>query len=70
VAEDRPHIIGGGPDFHLAGGVLTVDLSALIENYRELARLSAPATTAAVVKADAYGAFRSRLYPFFRRAAA
>jgi alanine racemase len=55
VAEDRPHIIGGGPDFHLAGGVLTVDLSALIENYRELARLSAPATTAAVVKADAYG---------------
>ncbi|MDN2567699.1 alanine racemase [Aquibium sp. A9E412] len=39
----------------LAGGRLTIDLAALAENYRMLARLSAPAETAAVVKGDAYG---------------
>lgn len=38
-----------------AGGRLTVDLGALAANYRQLARRAAPARTAAVVKADAYG---------------
>lgn len=46
---------GGGPEPHLAGGRLTIDLSALAENYRFLAARSAPAEAAAVVKADAYG---------------
>ncbi len=46
---------GSGTDFPLAGGLLTIDLSALARNYRRLVRLSAPAEAAAVVKADAYG---------------
>lgn len=44
-----------GTDASLAGGRLTVDLAALAQNYRMLARASAPAKAAAVVKADAYG---------------
>jgi alanine racemase len=45
------------PDPALASDAvrLTVDLDALRENYRTLAALAAPARTAAVVKADAYG---------------
>ncbi len=38
-----------------AGARLTIDLGALMANYRELARRAAPAKCAAVVKADAYG---------------
>lgn len=38
-----------------AGGVLTIDLSALAANYQELERRVAPAKCAAVVKGDAYG---------------
>ncbi len=38
-----------------AGAVLTVDQSAIADNYRQLARRVAPAECAAVVKADAYG---------------
>lgn len=38
-----------------AGGRLTVDLSALRENYREIARRVGPAETAGVVKGDGYG---------------
>ncbi|SHN05392.1 alanine racemase [Roseibium suaedae] len=38
-----------------ATGFLTIDLGALGRNYAKLAALAAPATTAAVVKADAYG---------------
>ncbi|WP_173931288.1 alanine racemase [Chelativorans sp. Marseille-P2723] len=44
-----------GPPPHLAGGRLTVDLSALAANYRLLSQRSKPARTAAVVKANAYG---------------
>lgn len=49
-----------GPDDHngearRAGGVLTIDLNAIVENWRQLRDLSAPAECAAVVKADAYG---------------
>ncbi|MET0339318.1 MAG: alanine racemase [Caulobacter sp.] len=39
----------------MAGGLLTIDLGALAANYLDLARRAAPAKTAAVVKADAYG---------------
>ena len=38
-----------------AGGRLTVDLAALADNWRQLARLAAPAETGAAVKGDAYG---------------
>jgi alanine racemase len=44
-----------GADPRLAGGRLTIDVSALTENYRLLSRLSGGARTAGVVKADAYG---------------
>ena len=37
------------------GGLLTIDLGAVAANWRELARLSAPAECGAVVKADGYG---------------
>lgn len=36
-------------------GLLTIDLDAIAANYSALAKLSAPARCAAVVKADAYG---------------
>ncbi len=39
----------------LGAGLLTIDLGALVANWRTLADLAAPATCAAVVKADAYG---------------
>ena len=38
-----------------AGGILTIDLAALIANWRLLRDRAAPAECAAVVKADAYG---------------
>lgn len=38
-----------------ASGVLTIDLGALRRNYLALSAMAAPAQTAAVVKADAYG---------------
>jgi alanine racemase len=38
-----------------ASGYLTIDLSALARNYLKLAKMLAPAKSAAVVKADAYG---------------
>src|ERR1051326_858281 len=37
------------------GGILTIDLAAIVANWRELARRAAPAQCAAVVKADGYG---------------
>jgi alanine racemase len=37
------------------GGILTIDLGAVVANWRELARRAAPAQCAAVVKADGYG---------------
>lgn len=41
--------------FESAGLRLTVDLGALVENWRDMARRSGQARTSAVVKADAYG---------------
>jgi alanine racemase len=38
-----------------AGGVLTIDLGAVVANWRELARRASGARCAAVVKADGYG---------------
>lgn len=38
-----------------AGGILTIDLTAIAANWRELKSRASPAECAAVVKADAYG---------------
>ena len=42
-------------EFDIAPARLTIDLVALADNWREMADLSGNASTAAVVKADAYG---------------
>src|ERR1044071_5664695 len=44
-----------GPDESDAGGILTIDLAAIVANWRALQQLAAPAQCAAVVKADGYG---------------
>lgn len=44
-------------------GVLVIDLGALRRNYRALRTLAAPAETAAVVKANAYGAGARHVVP-------
>ena len=38
-----------------SGAVMTIDLNAIVSNWRALATISAPSRCAAVVKADAYG---------------
>jgi len=45
----------GGPPESEAGGILTIDLAALVSNWRELGARAAAAECAAVVKADGYG---------------
>jgi len=47
----------------IAGAVLTVDLPALIANYQRLRERVAPASLAAVVKADAYGLGATTVVP-------
>ncbi|MEK9755368.1 MAG: alanine racemase, partial [Rhodospirillaceae bacterium] len=46
----------------LAGAILTIDLDAVVANYR-LLRERAATETAAVVKADAYGLGAARVAP-------
>jgi alanine racemase len=48
--------------------VLTIDLDALLANYRRLRELASPAECAAVVKADAYGLGLSHTAPALARA--
>jgi len=50
------------------GARLTIDLAALAANYRLLAARAAPAETAAVVKADAYGLGIEAVVPALARA--
>lgn len=52
-----------GPDMRFAGASLTIDLDALKQNYAALAAICAPARTAGVVKADAYGLGIERVAP-------
>jgi alanine racemase len=47
--------VTAGPPAAEAGGILTVDLAAIEENWRALGRRVMPSECAAVVKADAYG---------------
>ena len=44
-----------GPAEAEAGGILTIDLAAIVANWRALGARAAPAECAAVVKADGYG---------------
>src|SRR5262249_45062992 len=44
-----------GPDPAEAGGLLTIDLAAIVAHSKALARITVPIERAAVVKADAYG---------------
>lgn len=60
---DRPDMASAGPDPRHAGSRLTIDLDALAANWKTLAARSAPARTAAVVKADAYGLGMARVAP-------
>jgi alanine racemase len=46
-----------------AGGVLTVDLTAIAANWKRLAGMTVPVECAAVVKADAYGCGIERVVP-------
>ncbi|HEX5211052.1 MAG TPA: alanine racemase [Pseudolabrys sp.] len=44
-----------GPPAAQAGGILTIDLGAIVANWRTLGRRAMPVECAAVVKADGYG---------------
>jgi alanine racemase len=44
-----------GPAESEAGGILTIDLAAIVANWRALAKRATPAQCAAVIKADGYG---------------
>lgn len=46
-----------------AGGILTIDVAAIVENWKLLDRLVAPARAAAVVKADCYGLGAAAIVP-------
>ncbi len=51
--EDR--LVTAGPPAAQAGGILTIDLTAIASNWRALGRRAMPAECAAVIKADGYG---------------
>jgi alanine racemase len=53
-APPSPATAAGPPEVE-AGGILTIDLSAIFDNYRALAVKVMPTECAAVVKGDAYG---------------
>jgi alanine racemase len=50
-----PQQVTAGPAELETGGVLAIDLSAIVFNWRSLMQRAVPADCAAVVKADAYG---------------
>src|SRR5262245_43244102 len=55
-APDPPEVpTTAGPSETEAGGLLTIDLRAIFDNYRALATKVMPSECAAVVKGDAYG---------------
>ena len=52
----------------LTQATLTIDLDALVHNYKTLAQIAAPARCAAAVKADAYGLGMQEIVPALRDA--
>ena len=57
-----------GPARHLAQAVLTIDLDAVVANWRLLAARAGPAECSAVVKADAYGTGIAHVAPALAKA--
>jgi alanine racemase len=58
AAPDEPRadtLVTTGPPATEAGGILTVDLTAIEANWRALGRRAMPVECAAVIKADGYG---------------
>ena len=56
AAPDRTRAdITSGPQASEAGGILTVDLGALVANWRALGRRAMPSECAGVIKANGYG---------------
>jgi alanine racemase len=53
--DDAGMTDASGPDESEAGGILTIDLAAIVANWRALGSRAAPAACAAVIKADGYG---------------
>ena len=68
VVSPSRKVVTDGADARLAGGRLTIDLDALVANWRALAKLSAPATTGAVIKSDAYGCGVDHIVPALAKA--
>jgi alanine racemase len=56
------------PDEETSGAVLTIDLDAIVANWRLLRDRVAPAACAGVVKADAYGTGAAKVAPALARA--
>ena len=50
-----------------AGGVLTIDLTAIAANWKRLYGMTVPVESAAVVKADAYGCGIERVVPVLKK---
>lgn len=63
MTDVRSKLVTDGVDQRFAGGTLTIDIGALVDNYRAIAKVCAPAETAGVVKADAYGLGAARVVP-------
>jgi alanine racemase len=68
ASPSEPVTTTGGPPAGEAGGVLTIDLGAIFDNYRALAVRVLPTECAAVVKADAYGCGLAQVVPTLTRA--
>ena len=55
AAQGAATSVTSGPPASEAGGILTVDLAALVANWRALGRRAMPSECAGVIKANAYG---------------
>ncbi|MBB5046482.1 alanine racemase [Rhodopseudomonas rhenobacensis] len=55
IAPESPVAASAGPAEAAATGVLSIDLDALVANWRKLEKTAVPSECAGVVKADAYG---------------
>jgi len=55
VSQEPAPVETSGPAELETGGLLTIDLAAIVQNWKAMARRVVPADCAAVVKADAYG---------------
>ncbi len=58
----------GLPSRHEASGILTIDLGAIVANYKMLLARVMPGECAAVVKGDAYGCGLEQVTPVLARA--